>query len=145
MSQYVNFFIRFKDNFIPIADYSRNNMVYQIVNNYVPYEKITVLTENTLDIFYSLAKEKKVEAEEDKQKYERLIKEISSFNNSVDEKLDAIHEYNRYIQETEEEIQEAVMSMHFFFFLSEILTTQDSSELLYAGIEIGEPTIGDII
>lgn len=42
MSQYLNFFVRIKDGFIPIGDYSRNSIFYQMVNSCIfpPYEKI---------------------------------------------------------------------------------------------------------
>ena len=38
MSQYVNFFLRRGDEFIPLKDYSRSSPIYSVMN--APYEKI---------------------------------------------------------------------------------------------------------
>ena len=50
MSQYVDFYLKSNsDEFLPIGDYGRSSMIYKYICDYVPYEKITPITTNTIN------------------------------------------------------------------------------------------------
>lgn len=48
MSQYIYFYIRHNDEFLPILSMDRYNALYQTFANYVPYEQISAINGATL-------------------------------------------------------------------------------------------------
>lgn len=153
MSAYVDFFIRNKDDFIPIADYSRNSMIYSIVNNDVPYEKIRAITTQDINKFINVASEKIRECEQGIRKEKERIKLVATFDNSIEEKLEVIAQYEEGIEEYTQSIEECTYAKNFFSFLTELINVRrweenssvNINEYIYAGIEIGRPTVEDIV
>jgi len=152
MSAYVDFFIRNKDDFISIADYSRNSMIYSIVNNDVPYEKIRAITTQDISRFINVAAEKIEEYNRKIYKGKEQIKFVATFNNSIEEKLEVIAQYEEGIEEYTQSIEEYNYAKNFFSFLIELIDARrweknssvNINEYIYAGIEIGRPTVEDI-
>lgn len=152
MSAYISFYIREKDNFIPIGSYSRSNIIFQIMQAEVPFEKIGAITKD--DIFrYSFEIEKFIKEYREKiEKEESLKKEIATYNNSVSEKREAIEEINEYINEIKEEIDDLNHASYYFYFLQEIIEEieygeqgeGDIKKRIYAGIEVFNPTLEDM-
>lgn len=154
MSQYVNFFIRTEVEdetvFIPIGSFSRSSHIYQAITN-APYEKIKPLKYDELnDIVRYLY--------DSKRKYEDTIKDtehkinsvIPSFNNSTKEKMEEIYEQQSYIDDISEEIAGIQFSIGYFCALEEIIydnsdSTCSRDDIIYYGIEIGDPTKEDIV
>ena len=72
MSQYVEFFVKRDDVFIPVGSYSRNNPMYQALD-FAPYEKITLLDEGN----YNWGKEA---FDREIENYKKMMKQVSSGN-----------------------------------------------------------------
>ena len=91
MSEYISFFIRRgQNNFIPLFTFSRNASIFQSFRYALPYERVRAISLNELE-------DKELECERrsddvikriDRLKEDRAL--IASFNNSVDEKMDAL-------------------------------------------------------
>lgn len=154
MSTYVDFFIRNKDDFIPIADYSRNSMIYSIVTNDIPYEKIRAITARDISEFINIAVEKIRDYEQKICKEKERIKLVATFDNNIEEKLEVIAQYEEGIEEYTQSIEECNYAKNFFGFLAELIDARrwweeknsiNINEYIYAGIEIGRPTVEDII
>lgn len=148
MSAYVDFFIRYGDDFIPIADHSRNSMIFSIINYSIPYKKIRAITLQNLNKFIDIATGKIEEYNRKIYKEKEQIKFVATFNNSIDEKLEIITQYEEGIEEYTQSIEECTYAKNFFNFLSELIEARNQAininEYIYAGIEIGRPTIEDI-
>ena len=157
MSSYINFFIRSEDKFLPLSDFSRSSEIYQRLHNNVPYEKLRALTYNELDSIED-------DIIEDKRKYTNLISEykkeielIATFNNSAEEKLEAINSIESMIKDIEESISELNFAKGWFNSLCIILYSArdytdenynhlvDADKYIYAGVETPcVPTLEDI-
>ena len=150
MSAYVDFFIRNKDEFIPIADYSRNSIIYPIMIDCanVPWEKIIPLTLNNLQAAQTRAHKHGTDALDHIDTLKDRIEEVKGFNNSVEEKLEQIEVYRGEIAEWQQEAEEARYAENYFYFLADLIEAAhddiDADKYIYAGIEIGRPTVEDI-
>lgn len=148
MSMYCEFFIRNNKTFLPLPAYSRNNYIYEKFHHYAPWEKVKPLTNNALktiaaEMHYDLDKSKESLT---KTREERAL--IVQFNNSVEDKLEALGDNQDAINDWEEQIEEISMGISFAGFLSDILEEIryddrfNENEYLYVGIECGsEPEI----
>lgn len=145
MSEYLNFYIKGKDNqFYPIAEYCRSSSYFEAFEPYVPsYDGLGAVTESMLG---SVRGEVKHHIKEQKQfiKREKTHKQdILQANNSFEEKMDAVYSCDQYIEETEDEIEAYDAVDHFIDFLYQILESIDyrsdfeelKGKYLYAGIE----------
>ena len=145
MSQYINFYIRGKDEqFYPIAEYCRSSSYYEAFEEYVPsYDGLGAVIEQTLGCVRANVRN---QIREQKQfiKREKVHKQdILQANNSFEEKMDAICNCDQFIEDTEDEIEayEAVDS--FIDFLYGILESVNyrsefeglEDKYLYAAIE----------
>ena len=155
MSVYINFFLRYEDNFIPLLDCGRSSYIYQFFAHKIPYEKIKPLTISDLRNSYYELRDMKDEFKESLNKYDKTIKEIPNFNNSVDDKLAALNEIEETYDEIKETINEIEVCMIKIDFLISIIEAMkyyderpdlkvDINKYLYAGIEICSPTVEDI-
>ena len=73
---------------------------------------------------------------------------ISSFNNSVDEKMEAIYEHQEILEEYDESIVEWEWAMNYLRVLLnmvESMSYEGNKAGLYYGIEVGNPTVDDIV
>ena len=154
MSTYANFFIRRKDEFIPIADYSRNSFIFEVVQHYAPYEKIQAVPTRIAEQWIDEAEKQITECKNRIQQYQERIKLVSTFNNSVDEKMSVLRDYDEAVEELNCYIDEAITAREFFKFLAYqmIPAVQYNKDLdidyehyIYVGIEIGRPTLEDIV
>lgn len=145
MSQYLNFYIRGKDNqFYPIAEYCGSSSYFHAFEEYVPsYDGLGAITEQTLgcvrrDVSNQIQEQKQFIKREQNHK-----QDILQANNPFEEKMDAICSCDQFIEETEDEIEayEAVDS--FIVFLYGILDSMNyrsefeglEDKYLYAAIE----------
>lgn len=145
MSQYLEFFIRGKDNqFYPIAEYCGSSSYYEAFKDYVPsYDGLGAVTEHTLGC---IRRNVECHIKEQKQfiKREKAHKQdILQANNSFEEKMDAICDCDQCIDETKDEIEAWVGVDHFIDFLYGILESVNyrsdfeglEDKYLYAAIE----------
>lgn len=156
MSQYINFFIRCNDDFCPIATYSRSTNVYRDFSDRlnVPYEKITPLSKDDLKGVIEEADLKIKAYKKQVEKLEKEISDVSNMNNSIDEKTGMIENIYECIEENNLEIKWEENVQSFCSFLDDIIdeviydnntSKFNASKYVYVGIEIGEPTIDDIV
>ena len=106
MSSYINFFIRSEDKFLPLGDFSRSSEIYQRLHNDVPYEKLRALTYNELDSIEDDIIEDKRVLNDKIATYKTEIDLIATFNNSAEEKMEAIKSTEEVIKDCQEEIDE---------------------------------------
>ena len=147
MSQYIEFFVKSKeDNFTCIASFPRSHIIYQTLVNEVPYGKICKLNFSSISRVILSLTEKKVEWRKRKEEYDNMWDRIGTFNNSVQEKLEAMAEFREALLEIKENIDDidnAINYLKVFQLMVEEMQT-DSTIGLYCGIEVGEPTVEDI-
>lgn len=153
MSAYADFFIRHGDEFIPVGDFSRNSIIYSLVNDYAPWEKITPLTVDMLSNLVNKAEAKKQDALRMVRVEKERIERVKDFNNSIEDKLEVIHGYEEAIDEWQQDAKEARYAKHYFGFLIDLIDAVrygehnkgvNINEYVYVGIEIGYPTVEDI-
>lgn len=147
MSAYIQFFIKVDNKFIPIAEYSRSSMLYQVGNEAgAPWEKIRLVNDNFKDYVRTLLKDQ-IDQIEDYQAgikhYEELFKTIAEMNNSASEKMEALSDVRIDREEVEDELRHAKDMLADFNFMCRM--AEDYNYSFYVGIEVGEPTENDVI
>lgn len=149
MSAYVDFFVRHGDDFIPLGDFGRDSIIYRTMKDCanVPWEKIIPLTLDNLQVAQTCAHRHNTDALDYINTLEDRIEEVKGFNNSVKEKLEQIEMYRGEIEEYRQEAEEARYAENYFYFLADLIESAhdiDANKYIYAGIEIGQPTVEDI-
>lgn len=159
MSQYIQFFIRCEDKFVPMCSYSRSNTIFRAFAYHAPYEKIMPITEHILRVAQSYLKSEEDSIEARIELYRDMLESIRHFDNDVDDKLEAINSVNADIGELKSDLEEITFAKTFIDILDGILVsakyrddgngcplanyTEDT--VLYAGIEVPEyPTMDDV-
>ena len=151
MSSYLHFFLRDGDKFLPLATYGRGSQLYQLFTDAAPYAKIAPVTNAVLDRIKNDARSSIERSRAEISRIEDRIRLIGTFNNSIDEKIELIHDQDDFLVEMREDIEEKNMAMAFISFLYDILDEAhygeeglDAEAYLYCGIECGYPKIEDI-
>lgn len=142
MSQYINFYIKSEDKFLPLFSYSRNSAIYEYASDYAPYDNGKIITSELLK---SILNDIKDEEQNYGPMLERLTEKkqlICTMNNSVDDKVHAIFECNEEIDELEEIKDGLITAKIFYEFLEDILlnieydkSVLNKDEYLWFGIE----------
>lgn len=161
MSQYMQFFIRCEDKFVPLYSYSRSSNVYGALlntNASVPYGKIVPVTDQMLQEALKLIGNGIDNTNRFKAEYLQDKEAVHQFNNTVDDKLSALRNIMSSIDELDEELEDAEDSKHVIMLFEDILESAkyrgddcplaDYTEntVLYAGIEVPEyPTVDDVM
>lgn len=153
MSTYIDFFIRRGDEFIPISDYSRNSIIYRIANSYAMWEKVSPLSKAGIEQMITEAEQQQRAYQESIAETKTKIAQLKDLSCTWNEALEYLDEYEEAIQEYEQDIKEARYAKHFFGFLIDIIETvqyadkkeYDYNDYIYVGIEIGHPTVKDIV
>jgi hypothetical protein len=153
MSAYIDFFIRRGDEFIPISDYSRNSIIYRIANSYAMWEKVSPLSKASIEQMITEAERQQRAYQESIAETKTRIAQLKDLSCTWNEALEYLDEYEEAIQEYEQDIKEARYAKHFFGFLIDIIETveyadkkeYDYNNYIYVGIEIGHPTVKDIV
>lgn len=139
MSQYLNFFARHDKEFVPIADYSRNTVIYDEV--VAPYEKLKKFNEQELDAIIDRLQAGKEFAEAQIENINHKLELIFSANNSLEDKLDAAGEELEFIESYESDIRDYDRYIKEIRFIANMALDNE----IFAGIEVGEPTEQDIV
>lgn len=151
MSSYIHFFLRCGDKFLPIGTYGRSTHIYQAFEHFAPWERIRPVTIHFLDGVKNTLKDLDSLVSDITAARERIF-QIGAFNNSIDEKLNAINSIEEEIAESKEEVEEIRNARNFIGFLYDILDEAEYSsaqlnanEYLYVGLECGgSVTVADI-
>lgn len=159
MSCYTCFFIRRKDDFIPIGSFGRSSTISRAFNEFhftVPWEKIEALTPNDISQVINDVMGAKEDDLKLIDKYEKQIEEIKSIEAPLTEKLEQIAEIRENISEVREDYEDWDYAHSYLSFLLGILDEvrysdydedkeYDTDNYIYFGLEIGHPTVNDII
>jgi len=154
MSQYMNVFVRDKDNFVELMSYCRNSEFYQMMKDslYIPYEKIKCVTFEELTLARADMAKEIVKINKHEEEITNKIKLISNWNNSIEEKLEVIehmYELLEELYERKEDIKNAISTLHVLADIADNRQYIDGNEryksTIYIGIEIGDPTVEDIV
>lgn len=142
MSSYINFFVKSKSNDLcPIGDFSRNTTLYKVFEHIVPFEKVISIAKQTiLDVQEELKTQREAEEIVLKENKE-LLNKISTFNNSIEEKISAIYDQQDIIDDIKCSIDGIKYAYNYITTLLEIVDTQSAENentYIYAGIEVPE-------
>lgn len=151
MSSYVQFFIRNDEAFMPIGVYSRNSKIYECFNEYTPWEKIKPITRPLLNKIRDDVNEDILSFQKRYDHAKEMKEYVAGMNNSMEEKLGWIDNIEATLGDCREEIERAECVKHYLNFLDDIIesveyeTHIDHKNYLYVGIEVGNPTVDDIV
>ena len=156
MSQYIHFFVRSTDKLLPIYTASRSSSIYLSFSDYAPYGKAYALSIQELQ---DIREEINTRIDEWTHRIEEErtnLQLIASFNNSVEDKIEAIETARNSIRENEELVNEMKEALAFTYFLINIYNEADDTKYedetarlnpnkyLYFGIECDTPSIAEI-
>ena len=136
MSSYINFFVEKNGVFISLTDYSRSNPMYRAAENCVPYEDGVKLDEK----IYSYIKEGFEESIERCKKalkrYEYNIEFTRKAEGiTLDKKLEAVEEYQSFIEEVNEELEMTKAQLNHLNFIYRITDWTCGETNVWVGIE----------
>lgn len=151
MSAYIQFFIKANDDlFIPIGTFCRSHILYTICTN-APWEAVAAVTPNQIHNWLDSV-EGSIGVTKDRiAKYQEQMRAIATFNDSIDEKLEAIHEIQSYIEEENDDLLRYDAAIAYLNTLLTIIDANryedgvDINQLLYYGVEVSKPTAKDIV
>lgn len=144
MSQYLEFYVRHNDDYLPIASYVGSSAYMEMFDDYVPeYSGLGTITESTLSSIRGDIRQKIKENEQFAKRTEKLKQDILQANNLMEEKLDHIAGEDQVLDEIEDENEALDGVDHFINFLYNILEEAEFGEhegiqkdkYLYAGVE----------
>lgn len=153
MSQYTHIFVEKQGAFIEISCTSRSCVLSQIFADYAPWEKIREVTYEDLQKIYSQQARELVDLKHRLHEQKKRIAVIASFNNSIDEKLDAWRDIDEGITENKDNIAELEAALCKIDLLKDIayqsqLAVKYDHAIpvrIYAGCECGsDVTVEDI-
>lgn len=142
MASYVNFYLKNgKTGTITyLFGYSRSNAIYEIFyENFLNHQT----KDGYCDELTVVDCEKLVRAALDKksfeldviQSYEKSIKDLATWNNSVDEKMEYYSDWDRCINQAKEDIEMYEHAVSFFSILKEMVDYNSDKTILLAGID----------
>ena len=156
MSQYLHFYIKNGENFLPIGTWNRSSRVYDIFRG-APYEKVRALKNSDLanarervkeDLGYAVGAEKRAKDE---------IEFLRSCAMDTDKLLERYHDLVEYLDELRENREEGERVLQLINFFQDIIDEAADAEkwsdnplnlhadsYLFYGIECYQPTIKDL-
>ena len=156
MSQYIHFFVRSTDRLLPIRTTSRSSSIYHFFSDYAPYGKVRALSMQDLQ---NIREEINTQIDEWTRRIEEdraNLQLIASFNNSIEDKIEALEAARDSIRKNEESVNEMKEALAFTYFLMDMYNEADDTKYedetarlnpnkyLYFGIECGIPSIAEI-
>ena len=151
MSAYIQFFIRHDEVFMPIGIYIRNSKIYEYFDEYTPWEKIKVVTRPLLNKIRDDVNEDILYHQKRYDRAKEMKEYVATMNNSMDEKMEWVENIEATLSDCCEEIKKAEYVKHYLNFLDDIVESVEYEEnidyknYLYVGIEVGNPTVDDIV
>ena len=151
MSAYIQFFIRNEDTFMPISIYSRSNALYHYFDEYTPWEKIKVVTRPLLNKIRDDVNEDILSYQKRYDRAKEMKEYVATMNNSMDEKMEQIENIEEVLNVCLKGIEKAEYVKHYLNFLEDVIESVEYEEnidyknYLYVGIEVGNPTVDDIV
>ena len=136
MSSYVNFFVEKNGVYIPLTDYSRSNPMYRAATNYVPYENGVKLDEKLYNSIKGELKGLIAGYKKALKRYEHDIEFTRKVEGiSLGEKLEAVAEYQSFIEEVNEELEMVEAQLNHLNFMYRITDWSCGETNVWVGIE----------
>lgn len=142
MSSYVNFYLKNgKTGTITyLFGYSRSSIIYQIFDEefYVHQTKEGYCDELTPADCERLIRESLNQRDKLHQviaSYEKSMKDLATWNNSVEEKMEYYSDWDRCIEQAKEDIEGYNHAVSFFSILKEMIEYNPDKTILLAGID----------
>lgn len=151
MSAYIQFFVRNDEAFMPVGIYSRNNEIYQYFDEYAPWGKIKHITQPLLSMIRDDVNDAILYFQKRHDRTKEMKEYVAGMNNSMDEKMGWIENIEATLGDCREEIKKAEHVKTYLNFLDDIIESVEYEEhidhknYLYVGIEVGNPTVDDIV
>lgn len=165
MSSYINFYLRCNDHFVPLVNYSRSHCMYRAYDDagVAPYGKLHALTPNDINTITENLHEQVDSLNEHLNSYAQQRVDISSFNNSVEDKMSALRDIYNNEEECRQSINVINAALLICAFLLDIMENAQYADddmtksvdfniynykpnsIIYCGIETYLPTVNDII
>lgn len=159
MSQYIQFFIRHNDDFLPIGTYGRPSGIFQMARFDVPYEAIHAVTSDTINAWKEGAEDEIEQIQKHISTRKEFIEMTMQSNNPLDEKMEYVGDVYNEIAYMKEEIEDARDAIKYYEFLATLISEAEETkynddengvhldpvQYIYVGIEVGSPTLNDIV
>lgn len=151
MSAYIQFFIRHDTTFMPIGTYVHGSCIYQYFNKYALWEKIKPIPQTLLNEIRNDVNEDILYFQKRYDRTKEMKAYVAGMDNSIEEKLEWIENLEATLEDCREEIEKAEYVKHYLNFLDDIIESVeyeeyiDQNNYLYVGIEVGNPTVDDIV
>lgn len=152
MSEYMTFVVRKGDTFTPIYTCTRSSAIFQSLKGAVDYGRLAEVHKDELVECIERERACARDLVKDVEAIESNKRLVADWNNSIEEKLEALSQYDLARQEIRDRIEEsqvATVRLQFLYDIAEELEYfKDYSKKesgLYAGIEIPEdPSLEDL-
>lgn len=147
MSVYLNLFVRKNDEVIRLTDYSRNTALYRAFENIVPYEDVTIVTEEMLDRVWENLDKELYEVKRTIKLSKEKMKALRA-NAKTDEEWEWITTISNTIDEFKNEKKNIKYFSNVVDFLKTIVDDmkyREGRNYLYAGIEVDIGTLEDAV
>lgn len=147
MSVYLNLFVRKNDEVIRLTDYSRNTALYRAFENIVPYEDVTIVTEEMLDRVWENLDKELYEVKRTIKLSKEKMKALRA-NARTDEEWEWITTISNTIDELKNEKKNIKYFSNVVDFLKTIVDDmkyREGRNYLYAGIEVDIGTLEDAV
>ena len=142
MSSYVNFYIKNgKTGTITyLFGYSRSSAIYEVFYEEFGFHKTKngycdELTIDDCERLIRVALDKKNSEFQTIQSYEKSIKDLATWNNSVGEKMEYYSDWDQCIRQAQEDIETYNHAYTFFSILKEMIQYNPDKVTLLAGID----------
>lgn len=142
MASYVNFYLKNgKTGTITyLFGYSGSNAIYEIFYEEFHYHRTKdgycdELTVADCECLIRAALNKKSSEFDVIQSYEKSIKDLATWNNSVDEKMEYYSDWDRCINQAKEDIEMYEHAVSFYSILKEMVEYNPDKTILLAGID----------
>lgn len=133
MSQYIEFYIHHKEDYLELSSYSRSSIVYQTFEG-APYGHAKTLTDSELTAAENEIKTKLAFIKEAIQFENEKINLVCKMDNALTEKIELIEDLKNSINSLNDDLEEATYCHEFIGILFRI---KENNEIVY-GIEIEE-------
>lgn len=152
MSEYMTFVVRKGDVFTPIYTCTRSSEIFQSMKGAVDYGFLTEVHKDELTECIEREREYARDLEKDVEAIEANKRLLADWKNSIEEKMEALSDYDLSLQEIRDRIEEVraiAVKLQFLYNIAEELEFfKDYSKKesgLYVGIEIPEdPSLADV-
>lgn len=122
MSAYATFYLRTRqDELLELGTYSRSCEIYNIFSNIMDFGHIIPVRRKILSINIDVIEEKIGKTKEEIKTLEQNKALVPAFNNTIDEKMQCLNDYQEMIDDKQQYLKELTYTSHILIFLDDIL------------------------